>query len=83
MMVVFVANTKEKAEALCEDYYKNGTPPHILKRLMYNDNITTMLGARPGRLVVDESEPLSDQLEDEVYYFESFIKVFNWDKIKD
>lgn len=78
-MVIFVANTKEKAESLCEDYFKEGAPPHILKRLMYNDNMKTMLGARPGKLIVDESEPLSDQLAKEVEYFESF----DWNKIKD
>lgn len=78
-MVIFVANTKEKAKTLSEDYFKEGAPPHILKRLMYNDNMKTMLGARPGKLIVDESEPLSDQLAKEVEYFESF----NWDKIKD
>lgn len=78
-MVIFVANTKEKAKTLSEDYFKEGSPPHILKRLMYNDNMKTMLGARPGKLIVDESEPLSDQLAKEVEYFESF----DWNKIKD
>lgn len=78
MMVLFVANTKEKAEALCEEYSKDDQFPHSLKRFMYNDNIQTMLGARPGKLVVDVSEPLSTQLQEEVCYFESFIDAFNW-----